>query len=57
MASVFEGVHSNQDLEDRDDYDRCCCECGDCFQGTLEDYYCYECWNSLGLGEIEDGQI
>lgn len=36
----------------RDDHDRCCCECGDHFDGTLEDDYCWKCWDALGLGDI-----
>lgn len=37
---------------DRYDHDRCCCECGEHFDGTLEDDYCSDCWDKLGLGEI-----
>lgn len=37
-----------------DTVDRCCCECGNHFEGYPEDDYCSACWDSLGLGELPD---
>lgn len=31
----------------RYDHDRCCCECGTHFDGTLEDDYCPSCFDKL----------
>jgi NMD protein affecting ribosome stability and mRNA decay len=33
--------------DNRDDHDRCCCECGDHFDGSLEDDYCAKCFAKL----------
>lgn len=27
--------------------DRCCCECGDHFDGTMADDYCSDCYDKL----------
>lgn len=34
--------------------DRCCCECGNHFDGYPEDDYCSKCWDDLNLGQIQD---
>lgn len=41
------------ECDGRDDHDRCCCECGNHFDGALIDDYCFDCWGALGLGEID----
>lgn len=35
----------------RDDLERCCCECGDYFIGSMEDDYCPPCWRGLNPDE------
>lgn len=39
--------HISQHIEPNEIIDRCCCECGDHFDGTAEDDYCNSCWESL----------
>ena len=34
--------------------DRCCCECGEYFDGTDEDDYCSDCWTDLNGEEQND---
>jgi hypothetical protein len=33
--------------DDTEMIDRCCCECGDHFEGTAMDDYCFKCYEDL----------
>ena len=46
-SSWVEDMYMRETFDGSYDHDRCCCECGAHFDGTLECDYCPDCFDKL----------